>query len=394
MLLSSCGMGAEDTPKSPITELSSSSAESCYEPSPETEKATKECTTEESAPPVEPSDEKIRKILSEMTLGEKIGQLFLARNPKTKKEGLELIEEKSIGGIIFFARDFKGSTPEDFKALIESYSASSHIPLLTSVDEEGGDVCRVSNYVSFRNEKFKSPAELYSEGGIERIISDCDEKSKFLLSLGLNFNLAPVVDISVDENDFIYHRALGQDRDKTAEYAVSLVEKMNENGILSAIKHFPGYGNNEDTHTGIAYDSRSLDALRENDLVPFREAIREGAPAVMISHNVIIALDPKYPASLSSAAYKLLREELGCEGVIMTDDLSMGAVSDFTDSGEAAVLAVEAGADLLCCSDIEDQYSALLEAVESGRISIERIEDSVLRLLSMKLKFGIIKPNS
>ncbi len=356
----------------------------------------KEKETEVMSDPVEtqPENEKIAvKILSNMTLREKIGQLFLARNPKTEEEGVKLIDEMGVGGIIFFGRDFKDSTPEEFRSLMASYSDAAKISLLTAVDEEGGDVCRVSNYKAFREEKFSSPAELYREGGMERILSDCDEKSAFLLSLGLNFNLAPLADISVDENDFIYHRVLGEDRDKTAEYASSVVSRMNENGILSALKHFPGYGNNEDTHTGIAYDSRSLDYLRENDLVPFAEAIKAGAPVVMVSHNVITALDGENPASLSPKIYELLRNELGFEGVIMTDDLSMGAIGDFTDSGESAILAIEAGADLLCCSDIETQYNALLDAVERGRISTERIEVSVLRLLKMKLNFGIIVPS-
>ncbi len=392
LILSSCGEDEGKNPTESATEVESISSESLFETAPQTEKETeKENGKEiETAPPNAPIDEEAQGILSEMTLEEKIGHLFLARNPKTKEEGLALIAEKHIGGIIFFARDFKGSTPEKFRELISLYSAFSHIPLLTAVDEEGGDVCRVSNYNAFRDEKFKSPAELYSEGGMDKILSDCDEKSQFLLSLGLNFNLAPVADISVNEKDFIFHRALGLGRDETAEYAAALVRRMNENGILSAIKHFPGYGNNEDTHTGIAYDSRSLEHLRENDLVPFKKAIESGAPVVMVSHNVITALDAEYPASLSEKAYELLREELGFEGVIMTDDLSMGAIGDFCDSGEAAVLAIEAGADLLCCSDIETQYAALKSAVESGRITIERIEESVMRLLKMKLKFSIM----
>ncbi len=337
------------------------------------------------------ADEEVEKLLSKMTLREKVGQLFLVRNPRTEAEGIELIEKKGIGGIIFFGRDFKNSTPEKFRALISSYGKSAEIPLLTAVDEEGGDVCRVSNYKAFRDEKFPSPAELYAEGGMQRVLSDCDEKSSVLLSLGLNFNLAPVADVSEDGNDFIFHRAFGGDRDVTAEYASSLVKRMNKNGILSALKHFPGYGNNKDTHTGISYDGRSIEYLRENDLVPFIAAIKEGAPIVMISHNVILDLDGEHPASLSPKIYELLRNEIGFGGVILTDDLSMGAIEEFTESGEAAVIAIEAGADLLCCSDIEVQYSALLKAVENGRITIERIEESVMRLLSMKLKYGIIE---
>ena len=391
LVLTSCVSEGGNAPTDSSTERDDIFTETLSDTASQTEEETEKAI--ETVHDNVSAEEEAQRILAEMTLEEKIGQLFLARNPKTEDEGLALIREKNVGGIIFFGRDFKNSTPEKFKALISSYASSSAIPLLTAVDEEGGDVCRVSNYKAFRDEKFLSPSELYAEGGMERILSDCDEKSRFLLSLGLNFNLAPVVDISADENDFIHHRALGMGRDETAEYARAIIKRMNENGILSALKHFPGYGNNEDTHTGIAYDSRSLEYLRQNDLVPFACAINEGAPVAMVSHNVMISLDAKRPASLSAKTYELLRNELGFGGVIMTDDLSMGAIGDFTHSGEAAVLAIEAGADLLCCSDIEVQYSALLEAVENGRISIGRIEDSVLRLLKMKVDYGIIVPS-
>lgn len=332
-------------------------------------------------------------ILSDMTLEERVGQLFLARNPLSAEEGIKLIREKHVGGMIFFGRDFKDTDPNGFKKLIGDYNDASAIPLLTAVDEEGGTVCRVSLYESFRAERFASPAELYALGGLELILSDAAEKSEFLLELGINLNLAPVADISTCEDDFIFQRTLGLGRDETAEYIAEAVRVMNEKGIVSALKHFPGYGNNEDTHTGIAYDERSLSTLRENDLVPFARGIDAGVPMVMVSHNIVKNIDPDMPASLSEKMTGILRDELGFEGVIITDDLSMDAIEDFTESGEAAVLAVLAGADILCCSDIDRQYAAVLEAAEEGRISEERINESVLRILRLKLRYGIIKSN-
>ena len=338
-----------------------------------------------------PNEKTADEILSEMSIEEKVGQLFLARNPKTAPQGKELIETYHVGGIIFFGRDFKNSTPSEFKKLIDSYNKTSGIPLLTSVDEEGGTVTRASLYKAFRAEKFASPAELYKLGGLEKILSDAAEKSDFLLDLGLNFNLAPVADISTDENDFIFERSLGLGKEETAQYVSLVVKLMNQKGILSALKHFPGYGNNKDTHTGIAYDKRSFESIMENDLVPFAAGIEAGAPVIMVSHNIVESIDSNMPASLSGDVIKILRDELGFEGVIMTDDLSMDAIKDFTESGEAAVLAILAGTDLLCCSDIETQYQAVLEAVKSGRISAERIEESVLRILNIKLCYKIIK---
>ena len=330
------------------------------------------------------------EIITALTLEEKVGQLFLARNPLTLAEGENLISDYHVGGIIFFGRDFKKSSPSEFKALIKKYNEVSELPLLTAVDEEGGTVCRASLYKAFREEKFASPAELYAEGGLELVLDDAAEKSKFLLELGLNFNLAPVADISTDEKDFIFERSLGLGRDETAEYVSEVVKVMNQKKILSALKHFPGYGNNEDTHTGIAYDKRSFESLLENDLVPFEAGIRAGASAVMVSHNIVEDIGPDMPASLSGKVMDILRQDMKFEGVIMTDDLSMDAIENFTESGEAAVLAVLAGSDLLCCSDTEAQYSAVLAAVKDGRISEERLNESVLRIISMKLEYGIL----
>lgn len=328
-------------------------------------------------------------ILANMTVEEKVGQLFLARNPLSYEDGIALIEEKHVGGIIFFGRDFKSSNPESFKSLIDSYNATSKIPLLTAVDEEGGTVCRASLYPAFRESKFKSPAELYAEGGLDAILSDAAEKSDFLLELGLNFNLAPVADIASSKEDFIYERVLGLGREETAEYVSEVVKVMRENGILSALKHFPGYGSNEDTHTGIAYDRRSLDEIKQNDLVPFAAGIEAGVPIVMVSHNIVECIDPNMPSSLSEKVIGMLRNDMDFNGVVITDDLSMDAIKDFTESGEAAVLAILAGADLLCCSNIEEQYSAVLRAVTDGRISEARLDESVLRLIKIKLEYKI-----
>ncbi len=338
-----------------------------------------------------PLEKTASDILSSMTLEEKVGQLFLARNPKTKEEGLNMINKYHVGGIIFFGRDFKNSNPDEFRTMIEDYNRSSKISLLTAVDEEGGTVCRASLYKSFRNEKFRSPAELYASGGLKKIKEDAAEKSEFLLNLGLNFNLAPVADISTNEDDFIFERSLGKGREETAKYVSETIKVMNKKNILSALKHFPGYGNNKDTHTGIAYDERSYESIAKNDLIPFESGIKAGAPVVMVSHNIVKSIDPEMPASISEKVTGILRNRLSFDGVIMTDDLSMDAIKDFTESGEAAVLAILAGCDLLCCSDVETQYNAVMSAIIKGRITEERIECSTLRIINLKLKYGIFE---
>lgn len=158
----------------------------------------------------------------------------------------------------------------------------------------------------------------------------------------------------------------------------------------SVLKHFPGYGNNTDTHTGIAIDKRSLESFRQNDFLPFESGIEAGATVVLVSHNIVNSIDSEHPASLSAAAHNILREELGFDGLIITDDLYMDAIRQYTYGEEAAVMAVMAGNDLLCCTDYETQYPAVLQAVKEGKITEERINESVLRILQTKIDMGVI----
>lgn len=326
---------------------------------------------------------KAKEILSSMTLKEKVGQMFIARCPE--ENAVQKAEEYHLGGYILFARDFEGKTKEQVISDIQSYQSVSDIPMLIGVDEEGGTVNRVSRYPEFRAEPFQPPQELYEEGGFERIRSDTVEKSQLLESLGINVNFAPVCDVSEHPEDFIYDRTFGQDGEQTAVYVKTVVETMKEQGMLSVLKHFPGYGNNADTHTGIAYDDRPYETFQNSDFLPFQAGIDSGADMVLISHNIVNSMDSQYPASLSAAVHRILREELGFSGVIVTDDLVMEGIRTFTTDDQAAVLAVKAGNDLLCCTDFETQIPAVLKAVQNGEIPEEQIDESVLRILKMKL---------
>lgn len=176
----------------------------------------------------------------------------------------------------------------------------------------------------------------------------------------------------------------------TAEYARRVVKVMGEEQMGSVLKHFPGYGDNVDTHTGIAVDEREMEQFRQEDFLPFQAGIEAGAGAVLVSHNIVLCMDEDTPASLSPEVHRILREELGFGGVIMTDDLSMDAITEYAGAKEAAVLAVEAGNDLLCCTDFEVQAAAVLAAVQDGRISEERIEESARRVLAWKQALGLL----
>ena len=342
----------------------------------------------EQAEEPDPIAARAQELLDGMTLEEKVGQMFIARCPET--DAAQLAADYHLGGYILFGRDFKDKTAEQVTTDIQSYQDAAEIPLLIAVDEEGGTVNRVSSNPNLRSSPFRSPQSLYSEGGLELVRSDAQEKCRLLESLGININFAPVCDVSQDPADFIYDRTLGRDAQETSQYVAAVVETMAEEGMGSVLKHFPGYGNNTDTHTGVAYDDRPYDTFLTSDFLPFQAGIAAGVDMVLVSHNIDSAMDEASPASLSPEVHRVLREDLGFTGVIVTDDLVMDGVRDFAGDDEAAVLAVQAGNDLLCCTDFQTQVPAVLAAVESGEITEEQIDAAVLRVLTMKLRLGIL----
>ncbi len=327
-------------------------------------------------------------IAATMTLEEKVGQMFFVRC--RKDTAVEDLKKFHLGGYILFADDIESQTKKTLKSTIQGYQDASHIKMLIGVDEEGGSVVRVSKYPEFRAVPFHSPQSLYAEGGFQLIADDTKEKAKLLKSLGFNVNLAPICDVSTNPSDYIYKRTFGKNAEDTAEYIRTVVKAMNANGIGCTLKHFPGYGNNADTHKGIAFDNRSYDLFLNSDFVPFHAGIESGAGSILVSHNIVKCMDEELPASLSPAVHKILREELNFRGVIMTDDLKMDAIREYTGDEAAAVMAVKAGNDLILATDFDVQIPAVLYAVRNGTITEERITKSVLKILEWKLRLGII----
>lgn len=323
--------------------------------------------------------EEAEEQLENLTLDEKIGQLLLVRLPD--KNAITELEKYHFGGYLFFAKDFKNKSEQTVKNEIASLQETSKIPLLIAADEEGGTVVRVSSNPQLAQEKFKSPRELYKIGGFEKIKQDTIEKSEVLSNLGVNLNLAPVVDVSTNSSDFMYQRALGQNAELTAEYAKTVIEAGKEGKVSYTLKHFPGYGNNSDTHTEATIDSRTYEDIMNNDIVPFRIGIEAGAEAVLVSHNIVTSIDEDNAASLSENIHKLLREDLKFSGIIITDDLYMGAVSNDPD---AAAKAVIAGNDILIVTDYEKAISNIKNAIAEGRITEEEINTIVRRIIAWK----------
>lgn len=330
-----------------------------------------------------------QRMAAAMTLEEKVGQMFIGRCPA--KGAAEKAAQFHLGGYILFGRDFSGKTKEEVITAIESYQQAAEIPMLIGVDEEGGSVNRISTNPHLRAQPFLSPQELYKAGGFELIRSDTQEKCRLLHSLGIHLNFAPVCDVSQNPQDFIHQRSFGQNARQTAEYAALVVQTMREEGMGSVLKHFPGYGDNADTHTGVSRDHRSYESFQTSDFLPFQAGIEGGADMVLVSHNIVDCMDSQCPASLSPQVHQILRQELGFSGVIITDDLSMAGVRKLAGDVEAAVLAVQAGNDMLCCTDFETQVPAVINAVKGGAISEEQIDESVVRILKCKLLLGVIQ---
>ena len=332
------------------------------------------------------NDQKLDKFISNMTLEEKVGQMFYVRCPD---EAVKQVSEYNIGGYILFGRDFDGKNKDEVINDIQSYQDEADIPLLIGVDEEGGTVVRVSSNPNLRETPFLSPKDTYSNGGWDAIEQDANDKADLLLSLGINVNMAPVCDMTSNEYGFMYDRSFSSDVDMEDRYVRTVVETSKAKKLGTVLKHFPGYGNNSDTHTGIAYDDREYSEFENTDFKPFYQGIESGADCILVSHNIVNCMDSEYPASLSQKVHNILRNDFKFDGVIMTDDLIMDAITEFTGDEAAAVTAAKCGNDLLCCSSVETQYPAVLEAVQNGEIPESQVDASVKRILKWKQNLGI-----
>jgi len=328
--------------------------------------------------------------VKKMSLEEKVSQMFLISYPGYSTALQQTQGALCPAGYVLFANDFRNSTPASVRANMKKLKAQSRHGLMLGGDEEGGSVVRISMFTAFRSARFLSPQKLYQKNGLQAIFDDAKDKALFLKDLGLNYNLAPVVDMPKKSSSYIYSRTLGQDAKTTAAYSEGVVNVMNENTMIATLKHFPGYGDNLDTHTGVAVDKRTKKTFETEDFLPFVSGIRAGVPMIMVNHNIISCMDGTKPASLSEEVHRVLREELGFSGLIATDALTMQAVKKYASNGEAAVQAVLCGNDLILTTDYENQRKEVLAAVKDGRISEQQVNDAVRRVLACKYCYGLI----
>lgn len=323
--------------------------------------------------------------LKEMTLDEKIGQILLVEYIKSSAE--DDINKYKVGGFVFKKNAFEDKQADEVRKMMQSLQDKSNIPLLTATDEEGGRVVRVSSNKNLVEEAYLSPRELYTKGGFDLIATDAKEKSLVLEDLGINVNLAPVVDVSTSPSDYIYDRTLGEDTEKTKEYAKTVIEATKDTGVSHVLKHFPGYGNNEDTHEGIAIDERAKADIMSNDIPPFQSGIDSGAEAVLVNHNIVKSIDENNPASLSASIHNILRNDLDFTGVIITDDLSMKAIDSIDNAVTKAILA---GNDIIITTNAQKSFDEIKKAVENNTISEQLIDNVVQRILSWKYYKGLM----
>lgn len=326
-----------------------------------------------------------------MTLREKIGQLFMlgfAGTSLTKDFG-RFFTDSRPGGVILFARNLEAPA-QIAKLTNDLQDLSPRIPLLISIDQEGGRVSRLPAGFTV----FPPCGVLGRCHSFELAYAAASATAAELRAVGINMNLAPVLDLDTNpDNPIIGDRAFGADPELVSTLGLATIAGLQDHRVIACGKHFPGHGDTAaDSHKELPVVRASQDRLRARELRPFRSAIEDGLATIMTAHVLYPALDEHRPATLSPTILTtLLREELGFQGPILTDDLEMRAILDHLDIREAALRALEAGSDiLLICQDQERQAAAMeavLESVQQGRISEERLQRSLRRIMDLKAGF-------
>ncbi len=342
--------------------------------------------------------QEIEAVLADMTMEEKICQMFIltpeqltgvsgvtAAGDTTKSK----LKEYPVGGLIYFSSNLVSE--DQTREMLENTKAYGKeiegLPLFLCIDEEGGRVARIGRNAAFSVEQVKPMGQINNE---EEAYQAGMVIGSYLCDLGFNVDFAPDADVLTNErNTVIGDRSFGSDPERVTRMASAVSDGLHAEGVLSAFKHFPGHGATEaDTHEGYAYTEKTYEELRAAELIPFAAAKECGVDMVMVAHiSLPNVVGDSTPSSLSHKMItEILRGDLGFEGLVVTDSMSMGAVTEHYSSGEAAAKAVEAGADLLLMpKNFQEAFQGIRDAVSSGRITEERIEESLQRILRVKL---------
>ncbi|MEK3883544.1 beta-N-acetylhexosaminidase [Paenibacillus sp. PL2-23] len=340
-------------------------------------------------------DDQLLETIRRMDLTAKVGQLVMVGLDGTflNESALRMIQEDKVGGFILFRSNIKSA--EQTNTLLnelKTANGENAVPLWLGVDQEGGRVSRLPS--ELRQTPSARQVASANDPAFTREISEAIGTE--LKALGFNMNFAPVLDINSNpRNPVIGDRAFGDNPKDVIAHGLASMNGLSEGGVAAVVKHFPGHGDTAvDSHLDLPLIDKSLEELESFELLPFREAIRQGADAVMVGHLLMRQLDDERPASLSPAVIReLLRDRLQYDGVVMTDDMTMGALRKGYGMGEAAVQSVLAGADLLLVCHEErlqlEVLQALEQAAEQGILTEQRIDESLLRLLRLKYQYAL-----
>lgn len=339
--------------------------------------------------------DEVKELIDSMSINEKIAQLMIVGfNGTSVNENLnDLVKNSYIGGVILFkdnVESLDGVT--ELINNIKLLNIENKIPLFISVDEEGGVVSRTPN------EFLKLPSSLsigaYNNENMSYKVGEIIAQE--LKLMGYNMDYAPVLDVlSNPNNTVIGSRAFGRDVDTVSNLGVSVMKGISENNVISVVKHFPGHGDTSvDSHYGLPLVEKSLEELKGLEFIPFQWAINNGADVIMVSHILLQSIDSENPATMSKKIVSnILRNEMNFDGVVISDDMTMAAIMDNYDIGEASVKAINAGVDIiLVCHGYDNEMkvlSSISEAVNSGEITEERLNESVYRILSLKNKYNL-----
>ncbi len=346
--------------------------------------------------------EKVQAKLSSMSLEEKVAQLFLITPEALTGAGTvtqageatrAALEQYPVGGLIYFQGNIVSEQQvTDMITRQQQFSQERiGLPLLISVDEEGGQVTRVASCANIDVPKFEDTAQIGASGDSSKAHASGQAIGSYLSRMGFNLDFAPVADtLTNPDNTVVKRRSYGSDPQTVAEMAVQNLKGLESQGVYGCIKHFPGHGATlGDTHNGYAYTDKSWEDLKASDLIPFQRCIAEGVSFVMVGHiSLPQAIGDDVPASCSQTAIQgYLRGELGYQGIVLTDALNMGAIVDQYSSAQAAIKAFQAGSDMLLMpADFRSAYQGVLDAVNQGSISQERLNESVTRILKIKMQ--------
>jgi beta-N-acetylhexosaminidase len=344
---------------------------------------------------------KVQQIMAGMTLDQKLGQLLIVEYIGNSYAGTELqymVAKQYVGGFLYQESNHNFEPPYNTISNVADFShqtmSDAHIPLLIGTDQEGGLVNRLYVFHGY----LPSAAQMAASGNPQTAYSQGAQAAKWMQQLGINTDLAPVVDVHTVDPPVLETRMFGSNPNTVASYAGAYLNGLQQNNIAGCLKHFPGLGAiTSDPHAGLPTVNRSLADLERIDLAPYKLMIQKYHPAMIMSTDVLVpAIDPVMPAELSQKTINdLLRKQLGYDGVVITDGLYMQGISERWTLSQAAVLSIIAGDDLVEGPYSADQVAAVVtalkQAMQEGKLTMDRINQSVQRILLMKVQYGIIK---